>query len=872
MMLLERDSFLGELSESLGRTLEGRGSVVLIGGEAGVGKTALVEAFCAADRRVVRVIRGGCDALLTPRPLGPLFDFARELGDGLGELLGNRAPRELLFGALLEELGAVRPTVAVIEDVHWADEATLDLLRFLARRVRATGSLLLVTHRTDEVLAQEPLRLLLGDLATSPDVRRLHLAPLSPVAVRELAAGTDIDAEALYDATGGNPFFVTEVLAVDAVGVPASVRDAVLARAARLSSPARDALFAAAIVPQRIEDWLLEAIVPGSGAGVDECVRAGLLVREAPWLAFRHELARVALGGATPVGRVRELHERALAALSARADARGDHARLADHAEAARDAKCVLRYAPAAAREAARVHAHREAAAQWARALRFAHALPTKQLAPMLEARSYECYLTDQLGDALEARQRALDCWREVGDVRGQGDCLRWLSRLSWSSGDRARAERYAIEAIALLETLPPGRELAMAYSNRAQLAMLAAQTDDAVMWGERAIDLAERVGDRETLAHALNNVGTAYLLSGAEEGHAALERSLEVSLENGLEDDVVRAFTNLAACAAMTKDPAGAERYIDQALSYCGERDLDSSELHVLGWRALASLDSGRWSEATDAADLVLRRAGANRMPRVDALVALGRVRARRGDPDAQVPLDEALALAAPTGEQRLARVAAARAEAAWLARTGDVAFETDRARNVAREVGNPWEIGELACWRWRAGIREDIPPRAAKPYALEISGEWARAAELWTSRSCPYEAALALAGADDQDALRRALAELQRLGARPAAAIVERRLRERGARGLPRGPYSRARANPAGLTARELEVLTLLVDGLRNAQIAERLVVSQKTVDHHVSAILNKLDARTRGQAAAEAVRLGIVQRTEHPQVQRT
>ena len=335
MMLLERDSILAELSEALGRALDGHGSVVLIGGEAGVGKTALVEAFCA-DRRVVRVIRGGCDALLTPRPLGPLFDFARDLGAGLGELLGNHAPRELLFGQLLEELGAARPTVAVIEDVHWADEATLDLIRFLARRVRATGSLLLVTHRTDEVLAQEAWRLLLGDLATSPDVRRLQLAALSPVAVGELAAGRDIDADALYDATAGNPFFVTEVLAVDVVGVPASVRDAVLARAARLSSQAREVLFAAAIVTQRIEDWLLEALVPGSEAGVDECVRAGLLVREPPWLAFRHELARVALGGATPVERVRVLHARALAALSARTDTREDPARLADHAEAAR--------------------------------------------------------------------------------------------------------------------------------------------------------------------------------------------------------------------------------------------------------------------------------------------------------------------------------------------------------------------------------------------------------------------------------------------------------------------------------------------------------------------------------------------------------
>ncbi len=860
MVLLERDAFLGELGESLGRALEGRGSVVLIGGEAGVGKTSLVEAFCAGDQRARRVVRGACDALLTPRPLGPLFDLARELGDGLGELLANHAPREDLFGALLGELGAQRPTVAVVEDVHWADEATLDLLRFLARRIRATGALLLVTHRSDEVEAQEGLRLLLGDLATNPDVRRLALTPLSPAAVMELASSRDVDPVALYHATGGNPFFLTEALAVDAGSVPASVRDAVLARVARLSTLAREVLFAAAIVPQRIEHWLLEALVPRGGAGVDECVRAGLLVRESAALVFRHELARAVIGEAVTAGRARALHERALAVLSARAQTREDHARLADHAEAASDTRGVLEHAPAAAREAARLGAHREAAAQWARALRFAGELPPEPLAQMLEARSYECYATGELDEALRARQRALECWLEVGDVRGQGDCLRWLSRLSWFSGDRVRAERYAVEAVGLLETLTPGRELAMAYSSRAQLAMLAAQTDEAVAWGERAIDLAERLGDRETVAHALNNVGTAQLLSGAEQGRAALERSLEVSLEDGLEDDVVRALTNLAACAAMTKDPEGAERYVEQALRYCGERDLDSMELHVLGWRALASLDSGRWSEATSAAELVLRRAGANRMPRVDALTALGRVRARRGGPDAQGPLDEALALAAPTGEQRLARVAAARAEAAWLARTDDVAFEADRARHLAHEVGNPWEIGELACWRWRAGIREEIPPRAAEPYALEMTGDWARAAESWASRSCPYEAALALASADDEDALRRALDELRRLGARPAAAIVERRLRERGARGLPRGPRPRTRGNPSGLTDRELEVLALLAEGLRNSEIAERLVVAEKTVAHHVSAILGKLDVRTRGEAGAQATRLGL------------
>jgi DNA-binding CsgD family transcriptional regulator len=144
-----------------------------------------------------------------------------------------------------------------------------------------------------------------------------------------------------------------------------------------------------------------------------------------------------------------------------------------------------------------------------------------------------------------------------------------------------------------------------------------------------------------------------------------------------------------------------------------------------------------------------------------------------------------------------------------------------------------------------------------------LQLTGEWARPAERWREIGCPYEAALALADADEEAPQRRALEELQRLGARPAAAIVARRLRERGARGLPRGPRPATRRNPAGLTARELEVLALVVGGLRYADIAAQLVLSERTVDHHVGAILRKLGVRTRAQASAEAVRLGLAGR---------
>ncbi len=844
MTLLERAAQL-ELLEARHDAVEahGHGRFVLVAGEAGIGKTALVRAFCEGRPRV---LWGACDALYTPRPLGPLVDIAEEAGGELSALVAEGATPGELATALAAELRLRNPAIVVLEDLHWADEATLDVVRLLARRIEALPALVIATYRDDELDRGHPLRMVLGALP-SRIADRVAPPPLSPDAVAALA-GASVDPGELHRRTGGNAFFVTEALAAGGADLPETVRDAVLARGARLDAAARAVLDAVAIVPLRTELWLLEALTDEVGA-LDACLASGMLRADRDAIAFRHEIARAVMEEAlSPLERLR-LHRLALAALAG--SPTPDLARLAHHAEAADDADAVLRYAPAAGERAAKLGSHREAAAQFARALRY------ERRADLLERLSYECYLTDRIDDAIEARRAALEMHT---DPLRQGDAHRWLSRLAWFHGDNASAEREAWRAVELLEPLAPGPELAMAYSNLAQLRMLARDEPGTTEWGERAIELAERLGDTGILAHALNNLGSVRLLTSRAHGRSLLERSLELALDGGLDEHVARAYTNLGSAFVEVRELELAEHYLDAGIEYCAERDLDSWLLYMSGYRARLSLDRGEWDAAATTATTVLAHPGAAVPTRITPLVVVGLLRARRGDPAPFEPLDDALELACGTGEaQRIAPVAAARAEAHWLAGANDP-IDAETAAALALAEDDPWLAGELYTWRRRAGIADVIAQdRVAEPYRLH----GAAAAVAWTAIGCVYEAALALADAESEADQRRGLDELQRLGARPAAARVARALRERGARDLRRGPRTTTRANPAGLTTREVEVLALVAEGLRNAEIAGRLFVTEKTVAHHVSAVLRKLDVSSRAQAGAEAARLGIVER---------
>jgi DNA-binding CsgD family transcriptional regulator len=865
--LLERDHELAALHTVLAEATAGQGRIALISGEAGIGKTALVERFVADAPSGTRTLWGACEALFTPRPLGPLYDIAQQTTSPLRTLLDGETNRALLFAAVLDEL-AHSPAILVIEDIHWADEATLDLIKYLARRIARTSSLLVLTWRDDEIDKSHPLRLVLGDLPARAG-SRLRLLPLSEEAVATLAQQAHRPSRRLYAITGGNPFFVTEALTSDAPGVPTSVSDAVLARLARRSSEARRLVEAVAIAPGQIEQWLIAAISAGDDATLDECLSSGILRLDSAAIRFRHELARQAVEGALSPTRRRALHARVLYALLQRSEVPGAEqpplARLVHHAAQAEDAALVLRFAPEAARQASSRGAHRQAAAHYQTTLHYASALDSEQRASLLDGLGNERYLTGQMEDAVAPYEAALALWRALDRTEQVGHTLRRLSRLHWFLGGNAAAERYVMQAVETLETLPPGRELAMAYGALAHLGTRAADSADTLHWGGRAIALAERLGDYETLSYALNSVGQVEMARGDEQGRAKLDRSLALALEYGYEEHAARAYANLAITRIVCRQYAEAEGYLRDGIAYCAERDLGPTG-HFMRWaQARSHLDQGDWVAAAEGATAVLSVPWIAITNRIPALLVLGLVRARRGDPGAGDALDEARNLALSIGEpQRIESVAAARAEWRWLQgdRAGCVA-EARAGFHPEFSATRPWSLwyqGEVTIWLWRGGGLGEAPPGIPAPYALQIAGDWRAAADAWEQLGCPYEQAMALLEGDEA-AQREALVIFERLGAAPAAEIARRKLRQAGARGLPRGPIRATQANPYGLTPRQLEILLLLAEGLRNSEIAERLSTTPKTVEHHVTAVLAKLQARSRSEAVSIAHTAGLI-----------
>jgi ATP/maltotriose-dependent transcriptional regulator MalT len=860
--ILERKAELSVLASAVRAAADRHGSVALVMGEAGIGKSSLVEALRSHLPAEGRMLVGYCDDLATPRTLGPFRDLVGSVGTELSNAVTDGSDRDRVLAALRAELTwPEHPTVLVVEDVHWADDATLDALRYLIRRIADLPAVLVLTYRDDELTREHPLHGLLGQASRSDHVRHLPLRRLSEQAVQELSAGSSVDAHDLFALTSGNPFFVHELLA-SAQGdrVPPTIADAVLARVRSLDASTQDVLEQLAVVPSALERWLVDALVPDTGPGRVAALTAaeqrGLLMVSTSRISFRHELTRRAIAGSLPAARLMALNQRVLAAL---VDHDGyDVARIVHHAAQAGDVDAIVRYGPAAAREAARAGAHREAVAHFGLVLDHEDRFPPGERARLLAQYAIECYTTGAIDKAIEAGRSAVDLNRSLGDLRQLGASLRWLARMYWMAGDRTSAEQAGREAVEVLERAGDSRLLALALSNESQLCMLAHHAAESIAYGERAAALAREVGDAAITSHALTNIGIARWNLGDPAGQCTLDEALRVALEAGEVEDACRAYVNLAWNLLDWCRLEEAERYLTAGMQLAEESEFFGYLSYMQVERARLEFARGSWEEAVRTASALTDAYLAARCP---ALTVLGRVRARRGQPRASSLLLSAWKLAVQIDElQRMGPAAAACAEDAWLG--GDHGRVRDIAAPVyqeARRLGDRVHQAELGYWLAKAG--QPVDTTSDHPYALQAAGRWREAAAAWEAAGCPYEHAAALAESPGAQHLLTALEMLDELGATPLATLVRRRLRTLGVTRIPRGPLGETRSNPAGLTARQIDVLRLLGRGYTNAQIASQLVVSVRTVDSHVAAVLGKLGAASRREAAARAAELGVL-----------
>ncbi|NNL98865.1 MAG: AAA family ATPase [Acidimicrobiia bacterium] len=884
-MLLEREEELRVMADHLAGVGSAGGKVVLIRGEAGIGKSALVRAFVEKHGVESFVLFGSCDDLLTPQPLGAFWEISRE-ETTLSQPM-EKGDRRAVIGILLDLLSrGLRSTVLVIEDTHWADEATLDLIKYLGRRIARTSGLLVLTYRDGEVDHDHPLRQVIGELP--PEVLvRIHLDGLSPQAIAYLAGTADCEVEEILTLTNGNPLFVTEVLASGVESVPTSIQDSVLARASKLSPEARQILDLASVIPGEAELSLIASILGPTREHMTECSRQGLLRVGEEGVSFHHELTRRCIESILNAQDRRRLNQLVLTDLAGTADP----ARLVHHAREADDVDSIIDYSPEAARAAMAIESYREAAAHFRLLEPYLDRIGDNARAAIVDdwARTEYYLISNESADILA---RAVSLHRSTGNDVALAGALTFAVRVNEINGWPGPAEAASREAITILESYPVSANLAAAVSQRAWLMKMRGDGSQASEIAERAIELAEETGDEQSLINALITKGHFTFRSGDPAGLLVLEEARSRAGRAGFRFEESLALLNMAEVAAEHRDVERAGEFSQRARDAAVRHEIRINEDAAIAHYAKVLDWKGEWAAAEDTA---LEAASAHYARVWDSqaepaavegsesaapqhvlfysqLVAgqvLGPLQARQGRPAALTTLTSIWGRADTGNEmQILLPSAAGLAEYMWLKGEHDPAL-TARFRELltdTRRLTFPWSAGWLVYWLWMLGELADAPEGIAEPYRLVMDGRPTEAATIWDTKGIPYERGLALMHGDEKARLE-ALEVFETLGATAVAAKLRRALRAEGV-GVPRGRGRETRRHAAGLTARQAEVLQLLDEGLSNTEIADRLFVSPRTVETHVSAVLMKLDSSTRKEAVVRARAEGLIFVTDnHP-----
>ncbi len=864
MELIERDTFLNLLQQQFNNTGEGEGHCVFVSGEAGIGKTSLVKAFCNEHDSDCNIYLGACDALFTPRPLAPLYDIIWQVNRDLWPAGQNIEERSELFGRFYRELSNRKEkSIIVFEDIHWADEATLDFIKFFARRIAHLQCLFILTFRDDEIHARHPIRTVLGQL--SPDsFTRMQLMPLSRQAVEKMSLEKGYDGENVYTISGGNPFYVNEILASYSPGIPDNIKDSILSVYNRQDEKTRTAWDLLSILPEGFNIKYLETIDPLYSGAIQNSLESKIIILKDETLFFKHEIYRRTIEASlSPFTRVR-YNKKMLDVFRKSFEQNQDFEKIVHHAKNANEYELVVQYAPLAAERAACIGSHIEASKLYLTAIEYYQGNDKKILTQFYESYAYECYLTNQIKEAIIYTGKSLNLWKEKNNDEKIGNCLRFLSRLWWFDGNGKKARAYGSEAVEILKGQSSSKAKAMAFSNMAQLKMLSDEYDECLLWGERSIVIAKELNDDEIISQALTSMGSALMLRelSIDKGMPLLQQSMEIALKKSYHEGVARAYIEMGSNGIIIKDYPFAKKILEEGINYCDRKDLDSMKLYMLGWLARLNLETGFWDEAYGNAIKLIENEDLLPVIKISALTIAALIKMRKGGEGALSLLLEAKDMAFETMElQRIVLVSFALLEYEWI--TGEAILETGTINKV---IDMMEEVGKISkqskFYYWLSKARKQFP-QLGQIYLTDTESNQLpplQEAAKWKKIGCPYEHALALFEGSEDDK-RRTLAVLQELGAEAVCKKLKLEMRMLGIKSIPRGIRKSTLANSALLTNRELDILLLLKEELQNKEIAARLFISPKTVDHHISSILFKLNVNSRIKAVNEAAKLEII-----------